>query len=160
MSTTLNAPSSTDLKAAEFSTLAALVAAHANERPSAIAMYFEDEIWTWQELNTLSESIAARLVGGGLQPGENVGLHGLNTAMMVAALIGTLRAGGVAAFLTASATPAQISQMISDCGARIVFSTDSSSHEIPELPHVQFVALGDAARGISLEDWKKLAEPS
>src|SRR3546814_16837922 len=67
------------------------------------------------------DRIAARLQQDGFAKGDRTAIVGLNSVEQVAAILGTLRAGGVAGLVTNSATGAQMAAMIVDSGARHLF---------------------------------------
>ncbi|WP_138378850.1 AMP-binding protein [Luteithermobacter gelatinilyticus] len=61
------------------------------------ALLFEDQAWTYEELNRKANQIARGLTEEmGLIPGNRVLLRGFNNPMMVAAWFGVLKAGGIA----------------------------------------------------------------
>ena len=70
-----------------------LVADEFGERPFVIT---ESRIWSYREVQTWSERIAAGLVAAGVQPGDHVGLLMCNYPEFVAVKFGIARAGAVA----------------------------------------------------------------
>jgi acyl-CoA synthetase (AMP-forming)/AMP-acid ligase II len=46
----------------------------AEEKPNDIALYFQDQSWTWQALNEESNKIAHHFLNLGLKPGESIAL--------------------------------------------------------------------------------------
>jgi acyl-CoA synthetase (AMP-forming)/AMP-acid ligase II len=75
----------------------------------------------WAELVGLVERLAARLVETGLQRGQSVAILGTSTVEYALVFLAAVRAGGVAAPLTTSASPEQLSGMAKDSGARHLF---------------------------------------
>src|SRR3546814_10094310 len=110
-----------DLLAGDFATLSDLVRAHAGERPDAVAAADPVRRLTWAELDAMVDRIAARLQAEGLAKGDRTAIAGLNSVEQMAAILGTLRAGGVAGLITNSATGEQMAAMIADTGARHLF---------------------------------------
>jgi len=79
-----------------------------------------DETLTWGEWADASHRVAAALVADGLRPGESVAiLAGTGTLWPIADL-GVLLAGGVSVGLYPTSAPAQVRQIVADCGARFV----------------------------------------
>ena len=70
-----------------------LVADEFGERPFVIT---ESRSWSYREIQTWSERIAAGLVAAGVQPGDHVGLLMCNYPEFVAVKFGIARAGAVA----------------------------------------------------------------
>lgn len=141
----------TDLLKQEFATVSQLIAAHAAERPDDIAIVDEDSAIDWRSLDSLVDRIAARLQADGLAPGQAVAIVGVNSIPYAAAYLGALRAGGVAAPLTSSATAEAQGAMIADCGARHLFADSTVALETPA--GVTRIAIDAMAEGEPLADW-------
>src|SRR3546814_4902677 len=91
---------SADLLASDFATLPDLVRAHAGERPDAVAAADPVRRLSWSELDRMVDRIAARLQQDGFAKGDRTAIVGLNSVEQVEAILGTLRAGGVAGLVT------------------------------------------------------------
>jgi acyl-CoA synthetase (AMP-forming)/AMP-acid ligase II len=68
----------------------------------------------WAELVGLVERLAARLVETGLKRGQSVAILGTSTVEYALVFLAAVRAGGVAAPLTTSASPEQLEGMAKD----------------------------------------------
>ena len=112
---------STEMLESAFATLPDLVRAHAAERPEDIAAADPARRLSWSELDATIDRIAVRLQADGLVKGDRTAIAGLNSVEQMAAILGTLRAGGVAGLITNSATGEQMAAMIADTGARHLF---------------------------------------
>ena len=147
--------SATDLLASDFTTLPDLVAAHAAERPDAIAVADPDVRLTWRDLDEHASRIAARLQADGVGEGEATAIAGLNSAAQVAVIIGTLRAGAVAGLVTNSATGEQMAAMIRDTGARYLFCDAKAAGDLAghDIGTVELIAIDDAAHSTPLSGW-------
>ncbi len=75
----------------------------------------------WAELLGLVERLAARLVETGLQRGQAVAILGTSNVEYALVFLAAMRAGGVAAPLTTSASPEQLAGMATDSGAIHLF---------------------------------------
>ena len=113
--------SSQNLLTSDFAYLADIVAAHARERPEAIAVADEDKRISWAELDSMANRIAARLQREGVGVGSSTAIVGLNSVEQVAVFIATLRVGAIAGLLTNSATGEAMAAMLRDTGAAHLF---------------------------------------
>lgn len=104
-----------------FGDYTALISAWGQERPDRLALDDGNERLTWAETAALVERIAAQLQADGLQKGQAVAILGTSTLRYALAYLGAIRAGGCAAPLTTSATPAQLEAMLKDSGAMHLF---------------------------------------
>jgi acyl-CoA synthetase (AMP-forming)/AMP-acid ligase II len=104
-----------------FGDYSGLITAWGKDRPDRIALDDGSESLTWAEVAALVERIAAQLLAEGLKKGEAVAILGTSTVRYALAYLGAIRAGGCAAPLTTSATPAQLAAMLKDSGAIHLF---------------------------------------
>lgn len=84
----------------------------------------------WAELVGLVERLAARLVETGLQRGQSVAILGTSTVEYALVFLAAMRAGGVAAPLTTSASPEQLGGMAKDSGAIHLFIDAAKAAEL------------------------------
>nr|WP_324291984.1 class I adenylate-forming enzyme family protein [uncultured Erythrobacter sp.] len=84
----------------------------------------------WAELVGLVERLAARLVETGLQRGQSVAILGTSTVEYALVFLAAMRAGGVAAPLTTSASPEQLAGMAKDSGAVHLFIDAAKAAEL------------------------------
>lgn len=68
--------------------------AQAQRTPDAIAVVFEDQAWTYRELDRRSDAVASRLRKAGVKTESLVGICMNRSLDMVAGLLGILKAGG------------------------------------------------------------------
>jgi acyl-CoA synthetase (AMP-forming)/AMP-acid ligase II len=141
--------------ASDFATLPDLVAAHAAERPGAIAVADPGTRLSWAELDDLASRIAARLQADGVGPGHATAIAGLNSAMEVAVFIATLRSGAIAGLITSTATGEQMAAMIRDSGARHLFLDAKAAESLAgqDYGDVAHVAMDDGIHGEAIADW-------
>ncbi|MEC7398462.1 MAG: class I adenylate-forming enzyme family protein, partial [Pseudomonadota bacterium] len=99
----------------------ATLAAWATAQPDAIALRDETGALTWAEMADRIERIAARLVEEGLERGQAVAILGASSIPYALVFLAAVRAGGVAAPLTTSASADQLEEMARDSGADHVF---------------------------------------
>ncbi len=84
----------------------------------------------WAELVGLVERLAARLVETGLQRGQSVAILGTSSVEYALVFLAAVRAGGVAAPLTTSASPEQLEGMAKDSGAIHLFIDAAKAAEL------------------------------
>ena len=103
-----------------FISLPDLLHLHAGGQPNKLAVADDDAQLSYLELDLLSDRVAASLQREGVEPGDAVVTVSYPSVAQAAVILGTLRAGAVAAPLQPSATPGQLAAMIADSGARVV----------------------------------------
>ena len=136
-----------------FGSFAALLNAHAVNQPDRVALREGEDALTWAETMTRVNRIAAQLQARGLQPGQAVSILGTTTVQYALAYLGAIVAGGCAAPLTTSATPAQLAAMMADSGARHLFVDGAKRAELLasdiDLPPLEHIMLGEACSKMS-----------
>jgi long-chain acyl-CoA synthetase len=107
-----------------FTNVAELVADQAAQRPDTTAIVEPGTVrrtLTWSELDTEITAVAAGLRAHGLVAGHRVGILGQNSIEFVAAYLAALRAGYVAVPMNTQSTADDVSAMLHDSGARVLF---------------------------------------
>ena len=102
----------------------------AEHQPDAAALIDESGEIGWAETVDRIERIAARLVETGLKPGQSVAILGYSSVNYALVFLAAVRAGGVAAPLTTSASPEQLEGMAKDSGARHLFIDHAKAEEL------------------------------
>jgi acyl-CoA synthetase (AMP-forming)/AMP-acid ligase II len=98
-----------------------LIASWGRDRPDRIALDDGSESLNWGQVAALVDRIAAQLQSDGLKKGQAVAILGTTSVRYALVYLAALRAGGCAAPLTTSATPAQLAAMLTDSGAMHLF---------------------------------------
>ena len=143
-----------NLLTADFSAFADLIAVHAETQPDQIAIVDGEARWSWARLNDYAERISASLQSRGVGPGDKVALLGVNSAELTSVMIAALRTGAGLAMITGSATTPQITGMIEDSGASILFIDRAQGDALgARLPEVERVSLDDSSVGMALTEW-------
>lgn len=104
--------------------------------PDALAYITPERRTTWAQLDAMADAIACGL--GDLEPGDRVGVLLPDDEVVHAALLGTERAGLVAAGLGWRAGDAEIEHLVSRTGARCVLTTRDipGARAVPTAPGV------------------------
>ncbi|MCT2559978.1 acyl--CoA ligase [Tsuneonella sp. YG55] len=101
-------------------------------QPDKPALRDEGGELAWSELDERIERIAARLQADGLEQGQSVAILGTSTIAYALVFLAAVRAGGVAAPLTTSATADQLAAMAADSGAAHIFIDRAKLGELGE----------------------------
>ncbi|MEO0462821.1 MAG: class I adenylate-forming enzyme family protein [Pseudomonadota bacterium] len=102
----------------------------ARAQPDQIALVDDTRDVAWAELIGLVERLAARLIETGLERGQSVAILGANSVEYALVFLAAVRAGGVAAPLTTSASPDQLIGMATDSGAQHLFIDAAKAAEL------------------------------
>lgn len=90
--------------------------------PDDVALASAGMRWTWSELETTANRLAARLLALGLEPGDRVATLMPNRTALVIFYIACFRAGLVVTPLNYRYTPREIDHALEVSGARLLFS--------------------------------------
>ena len=120
-----------------FGDFGALIGAWSEKKPDARALADSISELTWREVAQATARIAAQLQRDGLKRGQAVAILGTSNIPYALVYLAVVRAGGCAAPLTTSATPAQLAAMFQDSGAMHLFVDTAKLADIGE------VSLGD-----------------
>ncbi len=133
-----------------FGNFSATLAGWAEVQPGAIALLDESGCVTWADLDDRVERIAARLVEDGLERGQAVAILGASSIAYALVFLAAVRAGGVAAPLTTSASAGQLAAMARDSGARHIFIDRA---KLAELGDDCFPGMARIVLDEELHDW-------
>ncbi|MEM6476648.1 MAG: class I adenylate-forming enzyme family protein [Pseudomonadota bacterium] len=113
-----------------FGSFPEILAEWSRTQPDAIALMDEERDVAWAELIGEVERLAARMVETGLERGQSVAILGASSVNYALVFLAAVRAGGVAAPLTTSASPEQLKGMARDSGARHLFIDARKAEEL------------------------------
>ncbi len=113
-----------------FGSFPAILRDWAQAQPDTIALMDDDGDCSWAEMIDRIERLAARLVETGLERGQSVAILGNSSISYALVFLAAMRAGGVAAPLTTSASPDQLAGMAKDSGAIHLFIDAKKSAEL------------------------------
>jgi acyl-CoA synthetase (AMP-forming)/AMP-acid ligase II len=125
-----------------------LIATWGHDRPDRVALVDDSESLNWGQVADQVDRIAAQLQRDGLRKGQAVAILGTTSVRYALVYLAAIRAGGCAAPLTTSATPAQLAAMIADSGAMLLFVdapklADLTGQDLPQLNIVMLETLED-----------------
>jgi acyl-CoA synthetase (AMP-forming)/AMP-acid ligase II len=104
-----------------FGSFPAIIADNAAALGDQVALRDDEGALSWEQLGDRVERIAARLKEDGLERGQSVAILGYSSIPYALVFLAAVRAGGVAAPLTTSASPEQLAGMARDSGAKHIF---------------------------------------
>ena len=112
-------------------TVAGLFGVQAARVPDAVAVVCGDEVWSYRELDERSSRLARYLIGAGAGPEAVVAVAVERSAVMVAAVLGVVKAG--AAYLPVDLVypAARIAFMLADAGPVCVVTTSAGAGALP-----------------------------
>ncbi len=109
-----------------------LIAEQAKRTPGAIAVKYEGEEVTYEELNRRTNQLAGYLRRYGVGPDERVGICMDRSVEMVVGLLGILKAGGAYVPLEPGYPQERLGQMVRDAGLRVVVTRGDLVSKLPE----------------------------
>ena len=112
-------------------TLAALFTAQADRVPDAVAVVCGDEVWSYRGLDERSSRLARYLIDAGAGPEAVVAVAVERSALMVAAVLGVLKAGAAYLPVDPGYPAARIEFMLADARPVSVVTTSVGAGALP-----------------------------
>ena len=88
------------------------------------ALVFQDRSFSFAEIGEMVERVAAGLVASGVQQGDVVTLYAGNSWKWIVSYYAIARAGAVINPVNTMLTPAELSYVVDDCGAKVVIVSE------------------------------------
>jgi amino acid adenylation domain-containing protein len=98
----------------------------AEQAPDALAVREGARQLTYGELDQLADRLAASLRELGVRPGDTVAIHAPKSLETLASLYGVTRARAAYVPVDPLAPPAWAAQLLHDCGAKVMITTDAA----------------------------------
>ncbi|TDE35343.1 amino acid adenylation domain-containing protein [Actinomadura sp. 6K520] len=126
-------------------TLHGMIAARAAAAPDAAAVIGDgpDATLTYAALDRRADAVARRLRARGTRPGDIVAVAVPRSPELVAALLGTLRAGAAYLPLDVDLPADRLAYLLADSAARTVLTTREAAGRLPEAGGVSHVLLDE-----------------
>ncbi len=131
-------------------TIHQLFAAQVEKTPDAIAIVWENQQLTYQELDIRSNQLARYLIKLGIKPEKRVGICVERRIDMVIGLLGILKAGGAYVPLDPTYPQERLTYMLADAGVSVLIQ--NTEFEIPNSESLNVVHL--------TTDWNQIAGES
>jgi len=122
--------------------IASVVRAVAERLPSATAMVEGSRVVTWAALDASMDRVASAFAAAGIAKGARVAVLSRNSVEYVEVFFGALRAGASVVPLPTMASPASLSLMMADCGAKALFVSAEYRSLADALRHAATVRIG------------------
>jgi amino acid adenylation domain-containing protein len=122
----------------------------AAERPDAVAVRWAGGTMTYRELNRQANRIAWTLKRRGVGPETVVGVAVRRGPLMVAAVLGVLKAGGAYLPVGAALPSERVAGMLADTSAKLVLTTEDTNKWTPPAG-VELLDVGSAGMTLSLD---------
>ncbi len=98
--------------------------------PSAVALRYFDGVLTRQELDELSDGLAAGLLASGFAPGDRLAVYLQNVPQFVISMVAAWKAGGVMVSINPMSRVRELSYLLKDSGATVLVSLESLYGEV------------------------------
>jgi amino acid adenylation domain-containing protein len=140
-----------------------LLTESAARAPRSLAVACDGSSLTYQELDQLSNQVARTLIGGGVEPGDRVGILAPKSAAAVVAVFGVLKAGACYVPLDPKSPAGRLSSIMRDSGIRVVLTDADRAHQAAALrggvPRLRTVIVTGPHHGVN-DPRAVLAPPS
>lgn len=108
----------------------------AQRTPDAVALIFEDQTLTYNELNRRANQLAHRLQACGVGPDTLIGICVERSFEMVVGLLGILKAGGAYLPIDPEYPPDRIAYMLSDAQTSFLLTQERLLEHLPESAYI------------------------
>lgn len=109
-----------------------MVGEQAAKTPDALAVSHRDGAWTYHKLDEQANRIAHRLIASGVTPGSRVGVCLARTPLLIAALLGILKAGATYVPLDPRYPARRNATILLDARPTLVLTTEDLNGIFPE----------------------------
>jgi acyl-CoA synthetase (AMP-forming)/AMP-acid ligase II len=130
--------------------------------PETRALLFEEQSWTYRQLDEITDRIAASLLEQGVQPGDRVALLFANRPELVFGYYACFKSGAVAVPLNIRFKSPELAYVLKHCGVRLLIGQDDLFPEVQavraRLPGVErFYVSGNATAFPGVRPFAELA---
>ena len=102
----------------------------AARHPDKVGLVVGDRRLTYRELDHLSDGVAATLRARSIEPGDVVSLYGQNSWEWIVSYHDALKAGAVVNPVNVMLTGPELSYVLGDCGAKVVFAGSAQADTV------------------------------
>ena len=127
-----------------------LFEAQAARTPQALALQFEQDALTYEELNARANQMAHYLRRRGVGPEARVGVCLERSVELLVAILGVLKAGGAYVPLDTGSPPERLAYMLEDSAVGLLLTQERLRARLPLPPHVEAIAVD--------EQWPRIAD--
>ena len=98
-----------------------------------LALRCDDQMLTYEQLDAASSGFAVELQRSGVQRGDRVVMLLENSAELVIAIFGTLKAGAVFVVLNPTTKAKKLAYVLDDCGARVLVTQSALARTVGDV---------------------------
>ena len=122
--------------------------------PNKIALIFENQSYTYQQLNQIVNQLAHGLQKKGINKGDRVALFLPNIPEFVLSYLAILKLGAIVVSLNVMLKSTEVTYILNDCTAKIIITTETLGKNVAvaDLPYLEKISLAEvkASKGVSL----------
>ncbi len=139
----------------DFGVIAELIHGHARRDPNHTALIDKQCSVTYGQLDAMMDRVAAALKRDGVKPRNAIAICANSSVHYAAIFMGALRAGVVVAPLAPGSTVEQLTGMMKDAAARLLFTDASAAEAISAAKGLKLtcISLDGSPIGRQLMDW-------
>ncbi|MCP5099574.1 MAG: AMP-binding protein, partial [Chloroflexi bacterium] len=142
----------TDIEYPQLSSMQELFEAQVEKTPGNTAVSFENQSYTYQELNQRANQLAHHLQKMGVKPDVRVGLFVERSLDILVGMLGVMKAGGAYVPIDPIYPPDRIRFMLEDIQAQILLTQADLAPDLPDLGQIDLLCLD--------QDWSTIAQNS
>jgi long-chain acyl-CoA synthetase len=131
-------------------TLADVLAPALAIAPDRVGLVFEEQEYTYRQIDAAANRIANGLIRIGIKPGDRVAAHLDNRPDFIMIYLGIMRAGGVLVPTNVMYTAEEMEHILGDSGARAIFVLSPLTEKIKKVKAVALetiIELGEKTQG-------------
>ena len=117
----------------------------AQRSPDKEALVHNNERWSYRDVFSRTQGLAAGLRQAGLARGDRAGIYLEASTAQVLGIFGTSQAGGVFVPINAQLFPEQVGHIAKDCGMKCLITTPAKLFQLaevlPQIPSLEFIVL-------------------
>lgn len=147
---TINQWHSTTVSYPHLSSVQEIFEAQVTQTPGNTAVSFDEQSYTYQELNRRANQLAHHLQSLGVKPDSRVGLFVERSLDILVGILGILKAGGAYVPIDPIYPPDRIRFMLEDVDASILLTQAPLVASLPEMGEIQVICLDT--------DWPTIAQ--
>ncbi len=114
----------------EFDDALSMFRAGVAKDPGAVALRYFDGVITRQELDELSDGLAAGLLANGFSPGDRLAVYLQNVPQFVISMVGAWKAGGVMVSINPMSRTRELSYLLKDSGATVLVALEALYEQV------------------------------
>ncbi|XP_078488104.1 long-chain fatty acid transport protein 2-like [Ciona intestinalis] len=155
-----------DLKVKNQLTLSKLLSLNAEKYPTKVYLYYEDETYTFAQMEALVNKVTRSLISLGVGQGDQVALYMYSEPMYLAIVFATIRLGAEIGLINSNLKKSPLSHSLKKVEAKFLLVGNDSNLEQavenirPDIPDTKIIFCGDSTDENSFVSIVEKASPS